>query len=101
MRTPSSAPSRFVVALADVSMDDVARVGGKNASLGEMIRSLREAGVPVPDGFATTAEAYRRFLAENDLDAVLDDHVARLHDGGASLEEVGAADEPAEDPWDS
>lgn len=46
-----------VVWLEEVGRDDVARVGGKNASLGEMIRALGHAGVRVPPGFATTAEA--------------------------------------------
>lgn len=46
---------------------DVAIVGGKNASLGEMIRHLGPEGIAVPDGFATTAAAYRRFIAENRL----------------------------------
>ncbi len=41
---------------------DVARVGGKNASLGEMVRALKSEGVRVPDGFATTAAAYREFV---------------------------------------
>jgi len=48
-------------------MTDVARVGGKNASLGEMIRELAGAGIRVPGGFATTADAYREFLAANGL----------------------------------
>jgi pyruvate,water dikinase len=44
-------------------MSDVNRVGGKNASLGELLGQLSELGLRVPDGFATTAEAYREFLA--------------------------------------
>ena len=48
-------------------MDDVERVGGKNASLGEMISNLDGAGVSVPNGFATTANAYREFLAHDKL----------------------------------
>ncbi|MEP4680598.1 MAG: PEP/pyruvate-binding domain-containing protein, partial [Rhodopirellula bahusiensis] len=44
-----------------ISMDDVAVVGGKNASLGEMYRELTPRGIRVPNGFATTAEAYRTF----------------------------------------
>jgi pyruvate,water dikinase len=50
-------------------MADVALVGGKNASLGEMIRHLSAAGVRVPGGFATTADGYREFLARDGLDA--------------------------------
>ncbi|MGH7909394.1 MAG: PEP/pyruvate-binding domain-containing protein, partial [Thermodesulfobacteriota bacterium] len=54
--------ARRVLDLADLRMTDVPEVGGKNASLGEMIRSLARLGVSVPDGFATTALAYRDFL---------------------------------------
>lgn len=50
-------------------MSDVETVGGKNASLGEMISHLAKAGVAVPDGFATTADAYREFLSHENLDA--------------------------------
>ncbi len=59
----SRATSRFVVPFRDLTIDDVSLVGGKNASLGEMIRNLGAAGVPVPDGFAVTAEAFRVHLA--------------------------------------
>jgi pyruvate,water dikinase len=51
-----------------VSMDDVSIVGGKNASLGEMYRQLTPRGVRIPNGFATTADAYRMFLHESGLD---------------------------------
>jgi len=54
---------------ADISYDDVAEVGGKNASLGEMYRELSRLGVGVPNGFAITAEAYRRYIEYNGLDA--------------------------------
>ena len=57
-----------VVSLEEVGNADVALVGGKNASLGEMINGLSSAGVKVPGGFATTAQAYREFLSENKLD---------------------------------
>jgi pyruvate,water dikinase len=52
-----------VINLTEVGMDDVGQVGGKNASLGEMINKLGHLGVDVPGGFATTADAYRGFLA--------------------------------------
>ena len=55
------------VSLDTLCMDDVARVGGKNASLGEMIGALSAAGVRVPGGFATTADAFREFLARDGL----------------------------------
>ncbi|MGZ3548872.1 MAG: phosphoenolpyruvate synthase [Vulcanimicrobiaceae bacterium] len=56
--------SRFIRPFATISNDDVPIVGGKNASLGEMYRTLTPLGVPVPDGFAVTAEAYRYVLAQ-------------------------------------
>lgn len=57
----------YVIALDQVRMTDVDRVGGKNASLGEMLHQLQGVGVQVPNGFATTAAAYRDFLAHNHL----------------------------------
>ncbi|MES1943441.1 phosphoenolpyruvate synthase [Salinisphaera sp. PC39] len=84
-----------VVWFSELGMGDVDRVGGKNASLGEMISHLHEAGVNVPDGFATTAEAYRQFLAHDKLDerinAALDaldvDDVDALAETGAKIRE--------------
>jgi len=63
----------YVVSLDKLGNHDVERVGGKNASLGEMISNLAGAGVSVPGGFATTAQAYRDFIDANNLDA-------RIHD---------------------
>jgi len=74
-----------------VGMSDVPRVGGKNASLGEMIRSLGGEGIRVPDGFATTASAYRRYVAENGIEPVLRERLALFRSGGASLRETGDA----------
>ncbi|MEM8814985.1 MAG: phosphoenolpyruvate synthase [Pseudomonadota bacterium] len=62
----------YVIPLADLGIKDVETVGGKNASLGEMIANLSNLGVSVPGGFATTAAAYREFLAENGLDKRID-----------------------------
>ena len=59
--------AEYVVWFQDLGKGDVERVGGKNASLGEMISNLAAAGVSVPGGFATTAEAFRDFLEHNDL----------------------------------
>ncbi|MCO6412018.1 MAG: phosphoenolpyruvate synthase [Thiogranum sp.] len=70
--------SELVVPLDQLTMRDVARVGGKNASLGEMIRNLGSLGVTVPGGFATTAEAYRRFLSHEGLDAKIAERVEGL-----------------------
>lgn len=67
----------YVIKLAELGMNDIETVGGKNASLGEMISNLSNLGVSVPGGFATTAAAYRAFLGTGGLDerisAVLDD----------------------------
>ncbi len=60
--------SEQVLWFNQLGMNDVDRVGGKNASLGEMISGLYSKGVQVPDGFATTASAYRDFIAHNGLD---------------------------------
>jgi pyruvate,water dikinase len=57
----------YIVPFAALGMSDVERVGGKNASLGEMISHLARLGVKVPTGFATTAEAFREFLAHQRL----------------------------------
>jgi pyruvate, water dikinase len=61
----------LVLWLEDCGIGDVPLVGGKNASLGEMIRHLVPEGIRIPNGFATTAHAYRRFLEFNGLDAKL------------------------------
>ena len=58
----------YVIPLEKLRNTDVSRVGGKNASLGEMIGHLTAAGVNVPGGFATTAQAFRDFLAQDGLD---------------------------------
>ena len=67
---------------------DVALVGGKNASLGEMRQNLSALGISVPDGFALTTEAYRRFVAFNGLDAVLTREMPRA---AQALAEAGGA----------
>ncbi|MHA7839562.1 MAG: PEP/pyruvate-binding domain-containing protein, partial [bacterium] len=59
--------SEWVRTLDSVGSADGPQVGGKNASLGEMIGALSERGIRVPRGFATTAAAYRRFVEENEL----------------------------------
>jgi pyruvate,water dikinase len=83
--------SLHVIPFADLTINQVAQVGGKNASLGEMIGALRSKGVRVPNGFATTATAYRAFIAANRLETAMRSHIARFHNGGATLRETGAA----------
>ena len=82
-----------VIPFECLRMGDIERVGGKNASLGEMISELQDAGIRVPGGFATTAFAFREFLAHNDLEAriaarleALDvDDVSELARAGAEI----------------
>ena len=81
----------WVLRFDELVATDVPRVGGKNASLGEMIRELAGAGVPVPPGFATTAHAYRAFVAENRLGPVIAREIAALHAGTRAPRDVGAA----------
>ncbi|MGD9896508.1 MAG: phosphoenolpyruvate synthase [Candidatus Methylacidiphilaceae bacterium] len=69
--TMPAAKGSFIRWFSEIGIEDVPSVGGKNASLGEMFRELSSQGVKVPDGFATTAEAYRHFLREAGLDRQL------------------------------
>ncbi|MGH6914969.1 MAG: PEP/pyruvate-binding domain-containing protein, partial [Geminicoccales bacterium] len=68
----------YVIKLDKLGMRDVEIVGGKNASLGEMISHLSEAGVTVPGGFATTSAAYRDFLGRDGLNSRIADALATL-----------------------
>lgn len=63
--------SQHVLPFILVGIDNVAQVGGKNASLGEMIQHLSQLGVKVPNGFATTADAFRNFIKANKLDKII------------------------------
>ena len=79
----------------EIGMADLPQVGGKNASLGEMVGNLSGAGVRVPGGFATTADAYREFLASDGLgeriraavESLDTDDVAALTRTGATVRE--------------
>jgi phosphoenolpyruvate synthase/pyruvate phosphate dikinase len=62
--------SDYVLDLAQLSLADVGRVGGKNASLGELFRALKPRGVGVLDGFATTADGYATWLVEQGIDSI-------------------------------
>ena len=88
----SSTPHPFIKWFADITIADIPLVGGKNASLGEMVRELAGQGVKVPDGFAVTAEAFRHFICEAKLDAFMRDTLGDLdtHDM-ANLSQRGHA----------
>jgi pyruvate, water dikinase len=87
--------SKYIVPFEQLGMHDVERVGGKNASIGEMIGNLARVGVQVPGGFATTAAAYREFLATGGLAGRIQaalggldvDDVDRLAATGAQIRE--------------
>ncbi len=81
----------FVAWFEALGNGDVARVGGKNASLGEMVRALRTSGVAVPDGFATTASAFRTFVDANDLAGTIRNQLDAYKAGRATLQETGLA----------
>jgi pyruvate,water dikinase len=70
--------SDLVIWFDQLGMNDVDRVGGKNASLGEMISGLANQGVSVPNGFATTADAFRDFISSNNLDKRINDALNAL-----------------------
>jgi len=85
--------SRYTIPFSELGRHDVATVGGKNSSLGEMIANLASLGVSVPGGYATTADAYREFLEHEglaarikaELDALDVDDVGRLAETGARI----------------
>ncbi|GHE22759.1 phosphoenolpyruvate synthase [Halomonas urumqiensis] len=81
----------YIVWFDQLGMDDVERVGGKNASLGEMISNLSDAGVTVPGGFATTAHAYREFLSHEGLNERINTALSTLDvDDVTALAKTGA-----------
>ncbi|MGB8714360.1 MAG: PEP/pyruvate-binding domain-containing protein, partial [Onishia taeanensis] len=83
--------NQYIEWFDQLGMNDVERVGGKNASLGEMISNLANAGVSVPGGFATTAHAYREFLAHDGLNERINQALARLDvDDVEALAKTGA-----------
>ena len=75
----------YVIPFESLGIADIPEVGGKNASLGEMISSLSSSGVQVPGGFATTADAYRDFLANDGLDKRIEERLSKL-----DIEDVSA-----------
>lgn len=86
----------FIRWFADIRLEDLGSVGGKNASLGEMYRELAQQGVKVPNGFAITAEAYRAFLECNDLDSQIEEtlrdvnprDIENLHDRASRVRQL-------------
>lgn len=81
----------YIKQFNEISIADIALVGGKNASLGEMFSKLSSKGISVPDGFATTAYAFEEFLTHNSLHSKLDDLMSQLDRSNyENLNETGA-----------
>lgn len=83
--------SPYVIQFSELDLQDVSLVGGKNASLGEMIQHLNPLGIEVPDGFATTSDAYRYFIKANKLEDKIKSCLDDYHSETKSLEEAGRA----------
>ncbi len=84
-----SRDTAHVIWFEDLRCGDVPRVGGKNASIGEMVSSLGAQGISVPPGFATTADAYWRFVEANGLKAIIETALKERKAGKVSLQEIG------------
>lgn len=83
--------SVYIKKFSEIGLADIAEVGGKNASLGEMYTKLASKGICVPDGFATTANAFQTFLEENNLKSKLDELLKSLdRKNFSNLKEVGS-----------
>ena len=78
-----------VIFFEELRRKDVALVGGKNSSLGEMVQELGSLGISVPPGFATTSSAFRRFIDENGLNALIEETLKNLESGKLSLHQAG------------
>jgi pyruvate,water dikinase len=81
--------NHLVIDFAQVKRDDVGLVGGKNASLGEMIGALAPKGILVPPGFATTSDAFRAYLSSNNLNAAISECLEELANESISLQRAG------------
>lgn len=83
--------SVYIKKFSEIGLADIAEVGGKNASLGEMYTKLASKGICVPDGFATTANAFQTFLEENNLKSKLEELLKSLdRKKFSNLKEVGS-----------
>ncbi len=81
----------YIRSLSNLSLKDLPLVGGKNASLGEMIQALQPEGIQIPNGFAITIEAYRQYLQTNNLTEKIKYYLAEMERGNMTLEQAGKA----------
>ncbi len=89
--TPNNANLSGIYWFDDLTIADVDQVGGKNASLGEMISQMKQEGIAVPFGFAISAQLFRDFLQQNSLDDAIGQHLLALSEGRLTLANAGAA----------
>lgn len=87
MRTGTAA--NYIRWFEDLGSGEVSSVGGKNASLGELVRNLAPRGIKVPPGFAVTAEGYRHFIEANSLRPWITERLAKLKEGKLTVAELG------------
>ncbi len=82
--------NKYILDLAEVKLNDLELVGGKNASLGEMIQNLKKMGVDIPGGFALTVDAYWEFINHNKLDKKIRSLIKKMKkDDLVSLKKTG------------
>jgi pyruvate, water dikinase len=79
----------YIIRFPEMGIEDVPKVGGKNASLGEMISHLKPHGIKIPDGFATTSDAYRLFIKSNNLESKIRQYLDEYQNGKIDLDEAG------------
>ncbi len=79
----------YTRSLTSLSLKDLPLVGGKNASLGEMMQALKSEGIQIPNGFAITVDAYRDYLKVNNLTEKIEFYFAQLEKGKIALEQAG------------
>lgn len=79
----------YIIRFSEMTIEDVPKVGGKNASLGEMVKHLKPLGVNIPDGFATTSDAFRHFLKSNKLDERIEKILDDYHSDKTDLDNAG------------
>ncbi len=80
---------KYITWFEELNSEDVPLVGGKNANLGEMIGTLKDERIPVPDGYAVTADAYREFLRANNIDDRIKTFLDLMNSRARTLEETG------------
>ena len=84
--------NKYIIDLSEIQLNDLELVGGKNASLGEMIQNLKKLGINIPAGFALTVDAYWEFIRHNKLDKKIRSHIKKMKkDDLISLKKTGLA----------